>query len=528
VNATQRVHCDVLVIGSGAAGGVLAATLSEFTGLKIILAERGGHFGSGAFDQRELDMLRLYADRGGRSTIDGAIPVQGGQCVGGGTTINYALSFDPIKAVWAGWRRDHGLNGFTFDEDAADYGVQDLNLSHCVAEVRRRINVQRVAQEHVNDNNRIFELGCRRLGVSTKRFELNMRDCIGCGYCGQGCAYDRKQGTMITYVADAVARGVRLIHHCDITALDLSSKSGVVTATGATGEVRPTEPGSHPNSIAPGLIHISAKLVIVSSGTIESPSLLQRSGYPDPHDTVGRGLVLHTSLPIAGLFNRELRNYRGITGSVYSDHYYRSKGFYYECLFDHPVNAAIAIPRIGKDHFETMLRYRNLAGFGVMLVDSVTASNRVMWNPSSMKAEITYRLSEHDKSRLRFAARTGVEIMFGAGAEEVFLTSEEPIGPLAYPRFKTVAQAVHCDDLTFRPGATLLTSAHCQATAKMGEDKAASVVNSRCEAHNAKNLIVCDSSSFPTSCGANPMISIMSLARYQGRRIVAERSRYGL
>jgi choline dehydrogenase-like flavoprotein len=528
MTVVQRPHCDVLIIGSGAAGGVLAATLSEFTDCRIIIVERGGHFGSSSFDQRELDMLHLYADRGGRSTVDGAIPVQGGQCVGGGTTINYALSFDPIESVWAGWRSDHGLKGFSFDRVADDYGVKELNISQCAAEVRQRINVQRVAEEHINDNNRIFESGCRHVGVSTKRFELNMRDCIGCGYCGQGCAYDRKQGTMITYIADAIARGVRLIHHCDITALDFSSSNGIVTATGATGEVRPTEPGSNPNSIAPGPIRISAKLVIVSSGTIESPSLLQRSGYPDPHDTVGRGLILHPSLPIAGLFNRELRNYRGITGSIYSDAYYQTHRFYYECLFDHPVNAAVAIPRIGKDHFETMLRYRNLAGFGVMLVDSVEASNRVTWNPTMKKAEIVYRLSEGDKSRLRFAARTGVEIMFGAGAEEVFLTSEEPVGPLAYPRFTSVDQATYCADLTFKPGATLLTSAHCQATVKMGEDPVASVVDSRCEAHNAKNLIVCDSSSFPTSCGANPMISIMSLARYQGRRIAAERGRYAL
>jgi len=43
-----------------------------------------------------------------------------------------------------------------------------------------------------------------------------------------------------------------------------------------------------------------------------------------------------------------------------------------------------------------------------------------------------------------------------------------------------------------------------------------------------QNLLVCDSSAFPASCGANPMISIMSLARYQGRRVAAELARYDL
>ena len=54
------------------------------------------------------------------------------------------------------------------------------------------------------------------------------------------------------------------------------------------------------------------------------------------------------------------------------------------------------------------------------------------------------------------------------------------------------------------------------------------MVSSRCESHHVENLIVCDSSVFPTSCGTNPMISIMTLARYQGIRIASEASRYGL
>lgn len=66
----RRVSGDILIIGSGAAGGVLASTLAELTKQRILLVERGGYFGRSAFDQREIDMLRLYADRGGRSTVD--------------------------------------------------------------------------------------------------------------------------------------------------------------------------------------------------------------------------------------------------------------------------------------------------------------------------------------------------------------------------------------------------------------------------------------------------------------------------
>jgi len=62
----------------------------------------------------------------------------------------------------------------------------------------------------------------------------------------------------------------------------------------------------------------------------------------------------------------------------------------------------------------------------------------------------------------------------------------------------------------------------------MGEDPRISMINSRGESHFVENLLVCDSSAFPSSCGANPMISIMTLARYQGKRIANELSRYNL
>ena len=67
----SRLEADVLVIGSGAAGGVLAATLAEKTSKRIVLVEKGGHFGKEFFDQREWDMRVLYAEEGARATAEG-------------------------------------------------------------------------------------------------------------------------------------------------------------------------------------------------------------------------------------------------------------------------------------------------------------------------------------------------------------------------------------------------------------------------------------------------------------------------
>src|SRR4029078_8167512 len=154
--------------------------------------------------------------------------------VGGGTTVNYALAMDPVEPVWARWKRQYGLTGFSFDPGASDYGVPGLNMAACLAEVRARIGVAVPPDDAVNGNNRVLERGCRELGIATKRFALNMRDCLRCGFGAEGCAYDRKQGTLVTYVPDAVARGVRLIHHFDVDRLLFSRWTGAVTVTGAT------------------------------------------------------------------------------------------------------------------------------------------------------------------------------------------------------------------------------------------------------------------------------------------------------
>ncbi len=524
----MKLDCDIAIIGSGAAGGVLASTLAEKTDKKIILLEKGGFYKGPTFVQEELGARHLFSDKGTRGCKDGSMPVRGGECVGGGTTVNVALCFNPVDSVWNRWKHQYGINNFSFNEKSNDYGIIGLNMIKALQHVRGRINIHETPDEMVNDNNRLFAEGCRTEGITHKKFELNMKDCIGCGFCTLGCKYDRKMGTMLTYIQDAIENGVEVIHNCHIEKIKYSGKNEFKKAVGLEGKIKTAHSKSLSNNYPNGHISISAKLIIISSGAVESPSLLMRSNHPDPNKVIGRGLVLHPSLPIIGLQKKELINYRGITGSMYSDHFYESHGFYFECLFGHPIYAAGIMPGFGTSHFEMMTKYRQVSGFGVMLVDSPIKQNKVLWNSHTQKPEIFYRLTDSDKERLRFAAIKGVEIMFGSGASDVMLPSEEPIGPLPKAHFRKKKEAQYCNELKFLPHQTTITSAHCQSTVSMGEDHKTGILNSRCESKYIKNLMVCDSSSFPDSCGANPMVSIMTMARYQGIRVANELARYDL
>src|SRR5690606_36408467 len=79
-------------------------------------------------------------------------------------------------------------------------------------------------------------------------------------------------------------------------------------------------------------------------------------------------------------------------------------------------------------------------------------------------------------------------------------------------------------NLQFLPNRTVLTSAHLQATNKMGPHGRGVVsLNHRLWAVNGEevpNVYVMDSSIFPTSVGANPMQAIYTIAKIFSERLL--------
>ena len=152
-----------------------------------------------------------------------------------------------------------------------------------------------------------------------------------------------------------------------------------------------------------------------------------------------------------------------------------------------------------------------------MAIDVPESHNRVTLNPSE-NPEIEYQLSDEIKDRLRFGIKQAVTMMFKAGAERVYIPSNEDIfasgeSQLKVVSFDNVSQLNALNRLQFIPGRTILTSAHMQATNKMGSDPENSVVSQDFKVWGTENLYVMDSSIFPSSIGANPMQSIYTFAK---------------
>jgi choline dehydrogenase-like flavoprotein len=261
--------------------------------------------------------------------------------------------------------------------------------------------------------------------------------------------------------------------------------------------------------------------VILSAGALGSPSILLRSGVHN--DGIGRGVVLHVSMPIMGLFDQLVDALTGTEASVYVSDKLISDGYALESMSDQPLYAALMSPGPPMHTFDMVRSYRHLAGFGVMLIDTPSSENRVTLDRDG-EPIVNYVLSESDKIRFRRGVAEAVRIMFLAGAKQVFLpTTEDILGDGVSPVILTnpkQADAV-AKNLRFVPNQTIVTSAHMQATNKMGSSEANSVVSRDFRVWGTTNLYVVDGSVFPTSIGANPMQSIYTFAKIFADRMAA-------
>ena len=102
------LDADVVVVGSGAGGGVIAGRLAA-AGLDVVVLEAGGYFTEADFNQSELwGYQNLYwrgAPDADRATSTSAL--QAGSCLGGGTVINWTncLRTKPwVREEWAAAR----------------------------------------------------------------------------------------------------------------------------------------------------------------------------------------------------------------------------------------------------------------------------------------------------------------------------------------------------------------------------------------------------------------------------------------
>ncbi len=486
IERDTTLTCDIVIVGSGAGGGVVAAELAA-AGKDVVVLEKGSYRNEADFTHLEGDALETLYDAGGLlATSDLGLVVLQGATLGGGTVINYTTSFPTPEPVRRQWAKEHNLPHF-----------ESAEFTRSLDAVARRIGVN---TDHAKPSGRdqVLIRGLEQLGWHHGLLPRDVRNCPqddACGYCGMGCRRGAKQSTLITYLQDAAQRGARVVVNCD-------ARRVVIERSAATGvEAR----------VGNFAVIVRAKAVVVAAGSVHSPALLLRSGVTLP--ALGRNLALHPATAVLADMEHEVRPWTGTVQAHYSDQFAdldSGYGFKFETAPIHPSLQALAAPwESAAGHRNRMAKLPRTALVGILLRDRFGGRVRVDRDGAAV---VDYRLSRYDRAHLRHAIATAAQLLEAAGARDIWLPLARDVSYRPDGKHARQDWLRRVDAAGWGPNEILLVTFHQMASCRMGTNSAASVVDPEHRVWGTRGLYVADASTFPSASGVNPMLTVMATA----------------
>ncbi|MFL6124769.1 GMC family oxidoreductase N-terminal domain-containing protein [Actinophytocola sp.] len=458
-----RESAEVVVVGSGAGGGVIAAELAR-RGHDVLLIEAGGYHP--AEDRVRFELAarhQLWWPH--RATVprtddDEPVALLAGRCVGGTTVINTKVA---MRAADFDVERFATETGSTLTMD---------DLLPWYARVEERLGV-RVRADWTPSVHRV-EAGFAAVGAALEPVRsYTDYTCTRCGACTTGCPTNAGRDALNTFLAPVLARDeLRLSTHRTVTEVLLD---GVKVAG-----VRYRSPDGTTGTV-------STRVVVLAAGSLGTPQILLRSGGYLALDTpstrlVGTTLGLHPARLVYGLFDEPVDCH--LVYPITAHCLAHQRDFVVEgTTIQEPVSFATSMvdvrgrPLWGADLAAVVRGYRRWAGLLAMANDENTGT--VELDPAG-RAVFTKGFSAAERRRLDDALAFTTEVLTAAGARRVVWSG--------------------------------LSTSHVQGSARMGADPNRSVVDDRGRAHGVDGLYVGDGSVVPASLSVNPSLTIMALA----------------
>lgn len=490
----STLEADVVIVGSGAGGGVTAEILA-LAGLEVLIVEEGALRSSKDFRMREAEAYpALYQESAARQTLDKGVKILQGRTVGGSTTVNWTSSFRTPTATLDYWRAHFALAGFDIESMARWFAVMEARL---------HVSDWQAAP---NENNALLKRGADKLGISSGLIRRNVNACWNLGYCGMGCPTNAKQSMLVTTIPSALDHGATLVTRARAERFVFKGERAEELLCAAL----------QADGVAPSgrLLRLRAKHFVVAGGAINSPALMMRSSAPDPHGLLGKRTFLHPTLISAAIFPQRVDAHAGAPQTVYSDHFLHTApidgpiGYKLEAPPLHPVLLSTTMNGFGRDHAGMMRQFPHIQGMLALLRDGFHADSpggKVVLKDGA--GVLDYPLNDFLWDGARRALLTMAELQFAAGA-----TSVRPAHELArsYASWSEAKREIAA--LPQRLHMTRVASAHVMGGCAMSGDERLGVTTPDGRYRGLANLSVHDGSLFPTSIGANPQLSIYGLA----------------
>jgi hypothetical protein len=462
-------HCDVVIVGSGAAGGAAARVLAE-RGVDVIVVEQGAYHTAHDYSSDPLVALPMLYRDAGTTFCEGrpAIPLPVGRAVGGTTVINSGTCLRAPSDVLQRWRDEFGIEWATQLHDEFEA-------------VERALGVEAVDPQTAGRNAELCRKGADALGLSNGPLTRNARSVTCCSSCPTGCALDAKLAVHVSELPHAVAAGARVRAGRQI--------ERVLVRRGRAAGV-----------VGPGY-EVRAPTVMLAAGALGTPELLLANGLANSSGAVGAHLRIHPACWVGALYEQPVRGWEGVMQSWAVDAF-SDRGLFFEATATPLPFGAQGLPGVGEELQRAIAAYDRIGVIGVHL--SERSEGRVSLKRG--RTRITYSLGSEDASTLRFGIARAAEIHFAAGALEVYpqMGRIARIGPNEVGRVERGRA---------RAGDMRLEAFHPMGTARMGADRNSCVVAPSAESYDVPGLYVIDASLFPTSLKVNPMVTIMACAR---------------
>jgi choline dehydrogenase-like flavoprotein len=531
---------DFVIIGSGAAGGILAKELST-NGFRIVVLEQGPYLTPSDFTHDEIkvlqeDLLTNHPDlqpNTFRQTPDQTAKHQRALYYGrlvGGTSVHFTANFWRFHEIDFIERSRLGpIPGTTF----SDWPITYSDLEPYYTKVEWEIGMSGVANASPFDPPRskpfpmpplpvkgcgvVFERGARKLGwhpfpapmAILSQPRPGRSACVNCGFClGFGCEVGAKSSSLAAVIPAAEATG-----RCEIRPHSYVHRIELDATGRATGALYFDEKKN---------THLQkAKAVIVCANGAETPRLLLLSankqfpnGLANSSGFVGKNLMLNGNGVVTAQFEHSLNDYKGFAVSRVLHDFYeldaQRVGFYggggLDARFDFtPISFATGglppgAPRWGKDfkaaisHDFTRTMEVFCHGTSLPLENnsfSLDPQLRDAWGLPALR--MTYKDHPDDLKLLNYLSARASELLDAAGAQKHW----------SFPATE--------QNLAF----------HLLGTCRLGNDAKTSVINPDHRTHDVKNIFLCDGSSLVTSGRGQPTMTIMALAFRAADRITA-------
>ena len=511
----------VVIIGTGAGGGVLANELAQ-RGVSVVSLEAGKRHLPEDYINDEWDSFGQLAWLDARTTSGdwrvandfSGLPTWIVKAVGG-ATVHWAgasLRFQPHE-----WKAKTTY-GPVLGASLLDWPIDAKEMAPWYKKAEDKLGVTRTGGRKGlpgNNNYKVFEAGAKKLGyknVHTGRMAINVEDydgrssCQQAGFCFQGCKYGAKWSAAYTDIPRGEATGNLEVREQSHVLRIEHNKAGKVT-----GVVYADKNGKEQMQ--------KARVVCVAGNSIESPRLLLNSAsnkFPDglanSSGQVGRNYMRHMTGSVYATFEKPVRMWRGTTmAGIITDESKNdpSRGFVggYEMetlSIGLPFMAAFLDPGSwGREFTTAMDSYENMAGMWLVGEDMPQETNRVTLNHKVKdqfglpSPNVHFDDHPNDIAMRNHAYKQGAAVYEAVGATRTFPTPPYP-------------------------------STHNLGTNRMSQKPRDGVVNKWGQTHDIENLFVSDGSQFTTGASENPTLTIIALAIRQADHIAKEMNKKNL